>query len=54
MNVYFACSITGGRESEAVHQAIIEALRGDGHELPTAYLAVTSVRALEAVIRFRL
>jgi nucleoside 2-deoxyribosyltransferase len=50
MNIYFACSITGGRDFEAVYQAVVEALQADGHELPTAYLADTSVKALEAVV----
>jgi nucleoside 2-deoxyribosyltransferase len=39
MNIYFACSITGGREYESVYQAIVAALMEDGHEVPTAHLA---------------
>ena len=50
MNIYFACSITGGRQFESVYQAIVKALTGDGHEVPTAHLADSSVMALEAVI----
>lgn len=50
MNIYFACSITGGRQFESVYQAIVKALTGDGHEVPTAHLAESSVMALEAVI----
>ena len=49
MNIYFACSITGGREFETVYQAIIAALVEDGHEIPTAHLAEGGVMALEAV-----
>lgn len=48
MNIYFACSITGGREFEAVYQALIDALLSDGHEIPTAHLADSGVTALEA------
>lgn len=48
MNVYFACSITGGREAEAVYQALTRALVEDRHVVPTAHLAETSVVALEA------
>lgn len=48
MNIYFACSITGGREYESVYQAIVAALIGDGHELPTAHLADSSAAAQEA------
>jgi len=50
MNVYFACSITGGRQLESVYQAIVRALTEDDHEVPTAHLAESSVMALEAVI----
>lgn len=50
MNIYFACSITGGRDFEYVYQSIVKALTGDGHEVPTAHLAESTVMALEAVI----
>jgi nucleoside 2-deoxyribosyltransferase len=50
MNIYFACSITGGREFEAVYQTIVRALLEDGHEVPTAHLADSGVAAVEAVI----
>ena len=49
MNIYFACSITGGRDFEPVYQAIIAILLADGHEVPTAHLADSGVQALEAV-----
>jgi nucleoside 2-deoxyribosyltransferase len=51
MNIYFACSITGGREFEPVYQAITQALLEDGHEVPTAHLAGPEVTALEAVVQ---
>jgi 2'-deoxynucleoside 5'-phosphate N-hydrolase len=50
MNIYFACSITGGRNFEPVYQAIIAALLADGHSVPTAHLAESSVKALEAIV----
>jgi len=50
MNIYFACSITGGREFEPVFQAITRALLTDGHVVPTAHLADPEVMALEAVV----
>ena len=50
MNIYFACSITGGREFESVYQAITMTLVGDGHEVPTAHLADSGVNALESLI----
>jgi nucleoside 2-deoxyribosyltransferase len=50
MNLYFACSITGGRAFEAVYQAITRALLEDGHEVPTAHLADSGVKALEMIV----
>ena len=49
MNIYFACSITGGRDFEPVYQAIIAALLADGHTIPTAHLADSGVITLEAI-----
>jgi len=50
MNIYFACSITGGRDFESVYQAIIAELLADGHTVPTAHLADSGVTALEAIV----
>ena len=50
MKVYFACSITGGRNDEGIYQAIVETLLDEGHETPTAHLASPEVMALEHVI----
>jgi nucleoside 2-deoxyribosyltransferase len=50
MNVYFACSITGGREFEHIYQQLTAALLADGHEIPTAHLADSTVVALEGVV----
>jgi len=43
MNIYFACSITGGREFEAAYQQIVSALTADGHEIPTSHLTRSDV-----------
>ncbi len=43
MNIYFACSITGGRELESTYQQIVAALMTDGHEIPTSHLAQSEV-----------
>ena len=51
MNIYFACSITGGREFESVYQAIVRGLVEDRHIVLTAHLAESDVTALEAGIR---
>jgi hypothetical protein len=50
MNIYFACSITGGREFERLYQELMAALLADGHEIPTAHLAGSDILALEAVV----
>jgi 2'-deoxynucleoside 5'-phosphate N-hydrolase len=50
MNIYFACSITGGREFQPVYETITRALLVDGHEIPTAHLAEAGVVAEEKVI----
>jgi nucleoside 2-deoxyribosyltransferase len=53
MNIYFACSITGGREFEPVYQEFTDTLLSNGHEVPTAHLAGSNVMALEKVIEPR-
>lgn len=50
MNIYFACSITGGRDFEPVYQEFTRSLLTDSHEVPTAHLAESTVMALEKVI----
>ncbi len=53
MNIYFACSITGGRQYERVYQDLTAALLTDGHTVPTAHLADSNVMAMEAVVSAR-
>jgi nucleoside 2-deoxyribosyltransferase len=50
MNIYFACSITGGREFQGIYQDLTAALLADGHEIPTAHLADAGVVALEGLV----
>ncbi len=50
MNVYFACSITGGRQDELVYQKLVDSLQQDGHNVPTALLASPEVMPLEGVV----
>ena len=50
MNIYFACSITGGRAFESVYQKFTQTMLADGHEVPTAHLAESNVMTLEKVI----
>jgi 2'-deoxynucleoside 5'-phosphate N-hydrolase len=51
LKIYFACSITGGREFEPIFQALVNSMLADGHEVPTAHLAESSVRELELIIQ---
>lgn len=50
MNIYFSCSLTGGRNDEAVYGLIVEHLLRAGHDLPTAHLAHPDVMTEEASI----
>ena len=50
MNIYFACSITGGRQDELVYQKLVDILEKNGHRVPTALLASPDVMPLEGVI----
>lgn len=50
MNVYFACSITGGRQDQDVYQAIASALLADGNQVPTALLAGPEVVVMEEIV----
>jgi len=43
MNIYFSCSITGGRADEGVYQVLVEEMLRQGHEVPTAHLAYANV-----------
>lgn len=49
MNIYFSCSITGGRADQEVYAAIVNALLANGHEVPTAHLSNPDILDLEAV-----
>jgi 2'-deoxynucleoside 5'-phosphate N-hydrolase len=50
MNVYFSCSITGGRRDQVIYQALVQALLADGHFVPTAHLSSSDVMALEEMV----
>jgi nucleoside 2-deoxyribosyltransferase len=49
MNIYFACSITGGRQDEIIYQALVAAMQELGHQVPTALLASPDVMPLEGM-----
>jgi len=50
MNIYFACSITGGRELESFYQQFVAALEADGHMIPTSHLAQAEALEGERVL----
>jgi hypothetical protein len=50
MNIYFACSITGGREDEPIYQQIVDTLQAEGHTVPTALLAGANILELEVIV----
>ena len=50
MNIYFACSITGGREFESVYQEMVATLIADGHIIPTSHLAQSEVMEDERIL----
>jgi nucleoside 2-deoxyribosyltransferase len=50
LNIYFSCSLTGGRDDEAIYATIVNHLQGTGHSVPTAHLADPSVMDLERVV----
>lgn len=50
MNIYFSCSLTGGRGDEIVYGQIVDHLLVEGHQVPTAHLARPEVMILEKVV----
>ena len=50
MNIYFSCSITGGRSDQKIYQTITELLLAHGHVVPTAHLADSNILELEAIL----
>jgi len=50
MNIYFSCSITGGRAEETTYQAIVKELEAGGHDVPTAHLSSPQVMEMEDVV----
>jgi len=53
MNIYFSCSITGGRADESVYQVLVSEMVRQGHEVPTAHLSESGVVNIERVVDAR-
>jgi hypothetical protein len=50
MNIYFSCSITGGRQDQGIYKTIVDHLIKNGHVIPTAHLSSPDVMSLEQVV----
>ena len=50
MKIYFACTITGGRDYEKNYQTITRFLLDGGNEVPTAHLAESNILEVEQVV----
>ena len=48
MKIYFACSISGGRQDEGVYQHLVSLLLDMGIEVPTAHIAETGIEEIDA------
>lgn len=47
MNIYFSCSITGGRQDQQAYAAIVDFLLKENHNVPTAHLSSPNIMDLE-------
>lgn len=50
MNIYFSCSITGGRKDQHIYEKIVKFLLDEGHQVPTAHLASKNLMGNETLI----
>jgi len=50
MNIYFSCSLTGGRDYEQIYGLMVDHFLVNGHEVPTAHLARPEVMEIEKVV----
>ena len=48
MKIYFACSITGGREDEDTYQKMVGLLLSMGIDVPSAHIAETGIEEVDA------
>jgi hypothetical protein len=50
MNIYFSCSVTGGRNDQKIYKSIVDHLLKAGHTVPTAHLSSSELTGLEALV----
>jgi nucleoside 2-deoxyribosyltransferase len=48
MDLYFSCSLTGGRQDQPIYEALVAHLQALGHRVLTAHLADAAVLAADA------
>mgnify|MGYP001050179425 CR=1 FL=1 len=47
MKIYFACSISGGRQDEGNYQHLVRTLQRLGADVPTAHIAETGIEIID-------
>lgn len=47
MEIYFSCSITGGRQDQAIYERMVDFLDSKGHQVLTAHLSRADVLEAE-------
>ncbi len=50
MNIYFSCSITGGRRDQRIYASMVDYLKQKGHRVLTAHLAGEDVLKEETLV----
>jgi hypothetical protein len=50
MNIYFSCSITGGRRDQLTYASMVDFMKQQGHRVLTAHLAGEDVIKEETVV----
>jgi len=49
MKIYFACSISGGRQDEKIYQKMVRFLLTLGVEIPTAHIVETGIEKVDGL-----
>lgn len=49
LKIYFACSISGGRQDESIYQKLVQVMLSMGIEVPTAHIAETGIEEIDAL-----
>jgi len=53
MKIYFACSISGGRQDEKIYQKMVQVLTSLGIDVPTAHIAETGIEVIDEFVDAR-